>query len=58
MKLYNVQFDGVPYWVEATSFADAVTRWRNHVSVASGIEYSVVHEPDSVAVIHNGLIIR
>ena len=58
IKLYHVQFDWQSYWIEADSFANAVTVWKDHVKELWGTEYDGSEEPESVHLVHNEPVLR
>lgn len=59
MKLYHVQYDGEPYYIQAESVAWAVHTWKDHVKEKWGKDYDGSEEPDSVALVHDeGVIIQ
>lgn len=58
VKLYHIQYDGQCYWVEASCFAIAILRWKDHVRGLWGEEYDGTEEPDSCALIHDEPVIR
>lgn len=57
-NLYHVRYDGQDYYVEAHCFPVAIGRWKNHVKKLWGREYDGTEEPESVALVHEGPVIR
>jgi len=58
MKLYCIQFDNQPRYVEAESFAKAVEAWRRWAAKEWGEDYDGTEEPESVALISDEPVIR
>lgn len=58
LKLYQVQFDGQQYFIEAASFASVVETWKRHVADLWGEDYEGDEEPESVALIHDEPVVR
>jgi hypothetical protein len=58
MKLYHVQYDGCSFWIEAESFANAVSAWKAHVKVLWDQDYMDTDEPESVHLVHEEPVIR
>lgn len=58
MKLYHIQFDDQPYFVEAESLGQAVAAWRAHVAVLWGSDYDGDEEPESIALVHDEPVVR
>ena len=48
MKLYRIDYDGEPDYVEAESYALAIAKWRTYVTMHDGVD---VDEPTSVVLI-------
>lgn len=58
MKLYQIAFDSINYFVEASSFGEAIAAWKAHVKQDWGDSYTGIEEPDSVALIYDEPVIR
>jgi hypothetical protein len=58
MKLYQIQFDGSQYFVEAPNFAMAIVAWKRYVAASWEIDYAATDEPESVLLIHDEPVIR
>lgn len=58
MNLYHVQFDSQSWWVEAPTFAAAIEAWHSRVRAEWGDDYDGTEQPDSVAHVHDGGVIR
>lgn len=57
-KVYQVMFDGDEWYVEATSFGEAVDLWRRRVAKAWGDHYHESDEPSSVTFLGDGPVLR
>jgi hypothetical protein len=58
MNLYHVQYDGESYYVEASKLAEAVELWKQHVKGMWGDDFDGTEEPESIGLIHEGIVIR
>lgn len=58
MNVYMVVYDITNYVVEASSFANAIEAWKEHVKVLWGEDYDGTEEPESVNRIHEHPVIR
>lgn len=50
MRLYLIQFDGQPDYVEALNLSRAVAIWKRHMSIENDEDWQ--EEPESIALIH------
>lgn len=50
-SLYQIQFDGEQWWVEAPTFAAAIQTWNRVVKAEWGDDYRGDEQPESVALI-------
>lgn len=58
MKLYHIQYDGESYYVEAGNLPSAVGLWKLHVKGLWGDDFTGDEEPESIALVHEGDVIR
>ena len=58
MKLYEVRYDGVTWYVEAPSFGMAIAAWEHRVACLWGSDYDGDEEPDSVTLVHHEAVVR
>lgn len=58
MNLYQVLYDSQHYYVEAESFPAAIDLWKAHVAKVWDDDFDGYEEPESVALIHDGEVIR
>lgn len=58
MNLYRVLFDGQEFYVEAESFAVAVSLWTGHVRDIWGSDFDGTEQPESVQLMHDEPVIR
>lgn len=58
MKLYLLSFDGLSDYVEAESFAEAISLWREVKAAEWGEGQADDEEPDSCTLVHDQPVIR
>lgn len=58
MKLYLVRWDGMPTYVEALSFAEAIELWSCHMAKEQGADWDGDEEPEEVALVHDEAVVR
>lgn len=58
MNAYMILFDSVNYLVEASSVANAVEAWKEHVKAAWESDYDGTEESESIHRIHDEPVIR
>lgn len=58
MNLYCIRYDGVPYFIEAPSFATAIDAWREHMKELWGEDYEEADDPHSVEFLNDDPVIR
>lgn len=51
-RLYLIQFDGEPYYVEAADIADAVAIWRDAMRISWAEDFDGTEQPESATMIH------
>ena len=49
MKLYRIEYDGPPDWVEAESMPQAIEKWRAWVTAHDDVDADA--EPDGVTMV-------
>jgi hypothetical protein len=58
MNLYRIRFDGMPYYVEAPSFADAIRIWNAHLVAMEPAGWDGTEQPEEVVLEHDEPVIR
>ena len=58
MNLYHIQFDGQSWWIEARNFQGAIDAWTREVAKEWGEDFDGTEQPESVALVHDGPVIR
>jgi len=57
MKLFQIHYDGEPYFVQACNMGDAIRTWHEHIKTLWVEDYTGEEEPDSCSLIHDGVVI-
>lgn len=58
MNVYEIEFDGDLFYLEAESFGAAVKRWKIWMKNNYKEDYEDGWEPDSVVIVRNGNVLR